>query len=149
MRTTTFEKLLKYRDDKELLDIYDELESGKIPSTGYAHDFCRKVNKMVDDGELCVGDGQYRHIYLPTLRKALNKELASRYATYLRDYKAPTVPVVFESTPDGAADDDVCRCAWCNGDYEACDLIPTDLGMLCETCITAIRSRGEDVSILA
>lgn len=147
MRATTLEKLLKYRDDQELLNIYNELESGKIPSTSYAHDFCRRVNKMVDDGELCVDDGKYRHIYLPTLSKAVYKEMASRYATYLHNYKAP-MPVVFESTPDGAADEDVCRCAWCNGEYEANDLIPTDLGMLCETCITAIRSRGEDVCTL-
>lgn len=147
MRATTLEKLLKYTDDKELLNIYTELESGKIPSTSYAHDFCRKVNKMVDDGELCVGEGRYRHIYLPTLSKAVYKEMASRYATYMHNYKA-TELVVFESTPDGAADDDVRRCSWCNGEYEASDLIPTDLGMLCETCIAAIRSRGEDVCIL-
>lgn len=149
MRATTLEKLLKYTDDKELLNIYEELESGKIPSTSYAHDFCRKINKMVDDGELCVGEGQYRHIYLPTLRKAVYKEMASRYATYLHDYKAPTAPVVFESVQNGDADDDVRKCSWCNGEYEASDLIPTDLGMLCETCITAIRSRGEDVIIFA
>lgn len=147
MRATTLEKLLKYTDDKELLNIYDELESGKVPSTSYAHDFCRKVNRMVDNGELCVGEGRYRHIYLPTLSKAVYKEMASRYATSMHCYKGPA-PVVFESVLDGAADDDVRNCSWCNGEYEASDLIPTDLGMLCETCITAIRSRGEDVCIL-
>lgn len=147
MRATTLEKLLKRRDDRELLDIYTELESGKIPSTGYTHEFCRRVNRMVDEGELCVDEGRYRHIYLPTLAKAVYKEMADRYATYMYSYKAPE-PVVFESVPDGAADDDVRKCSWCNGEYEANDLIPTDLGMLCETCVTAIRSRGEDVYVM-
>ena len=35
------------------------------------------------------------------------------------------------------------ECDWCHD--EADDLIKTDLGMLCERCITAIRSRGETV----
>lgn len=139
------ERLLRFTDDKELLDVYDELESGKVPATGYAHGFCRKINRMVDAGDLCVSDGKYRHVYLPTLSKALYKELAHRYTTYARNYKAPEPIAVFESTAEGAADEGVCKCAWCNGEYDPADLIPTDLGMLCEQCITAIRSRGEDV----
>ena len=148
MRATTLEKLLKYTDDQELLNIYQELESGKIPSTSYAHDFCRRINKMVDEGELCVGEGRYRHIYLPTLSKAVYKEMAARYATYMHNYKAPDPVVHFESVRNGDADDDVRRCSWCNGEYDTTDLIPTDLGMICENCIMAIRSRGEDVCIL-
>lgn len=145
MRATTLEKLLKYSDDKELLDIYNELESGKVPNTSYAHDFCRKVNRMVDDGELSVGDGGYRHIYLPTLRRALYKELASRYATYLHNYKAPAAPV---EAPDCYGYEDIRKCEWCNGEYYEGDLRRTDMGMLCETCIEAIRSRGEDICIV-
>lgn len=148
MRATTLEKLLRYTDDQELLNIYNELESGKIPSTSYAHDFCRRVNRMVDAGDLCISEGSYRHIYLPTLARAVYKEMASRYATYLHNYKAPEPVVYLESVQNGDADDDVRKCSWCNGEYDASDLIPTDLGMLCETCITAIRSRGEDVCIL-
>lgn len=145
MRATTLDKLLEHMADKDLLDIYDELESGKVPSTSYAHDFCRKVNRMVDDGKLSVGDGGFRHIYLPTLRKALYKELASRYAMYLHNYKAPE-PVV----PDNEQDDDeeVRNCEWCNLEFEADQLIPTDLGMLCDRCIAAIRSRGDIVCIV-
>lgn len=142
MRATTLEKLLKHIDDKDLLDIYNELESGKVPNTSYAHDFCRRVNRMVDEGDLCISDGQYRHIYLPTLSKAVYKEMASRYATYLHNYKAP-VPVVYAESIEESH-----KCNWCGGEYERADLIPTDLGNLCETCITAIRSRGEDVCIL-
>lgn len=146
MRATTLEKLLKYRDDKELLDIYTELESGKIPSTSYVHDFCRKINDMVDKGELCVGEGQYRHIYLPTLRKAVYKEMANRYAAYMYNYKAPQ-PATLESELDDD-EDDIRNCEWCNLEFEADQLIPTDLGMLCSRCIDAIRSRGDIVCIL-
>lgn len=149
MRAMTLEKLLQYTDDKKLLDLYTELASGKIPSTSYAHEFCRKVNRMVDDGDLCVGEGRFRHIYLPTLSKAVYKEMASRYAIYMRNYKAPEPEVAFESVQNGDADDDVRKCSWCNGEYETSDLVPTDLGMICRTCFEAIRSRGEDVCVLA
>lgn len=147
MAKFTLERLLRYADDKELLDVYDELESGKVPATGYAHGFCRKINRMVDAGDLCVSDGKYRHIYLPTLSKALYKELAHRYATYTRNYKAPE-PAEPAVAPESTKDDSVCRCAWCDGEYDSSELIPTDLGMLCEQCVTAIRSRGESVCAL-
>ena len=149
MRAMTLEKLLKYRDDQELLNIYFELESGKIPSTSYAHDFCRKVNHMVDNGELCVDDGKYRHIYLPTLSKAIYKEMASRYATYMSNYKAPDPMPQFEADNGGDTDDEVRKCSWCELEFETDQLTPTDLGMLCERCIMAIRSRGEQVTELA
>lgn len=89
MRITSIEKLMNSVDDSELLDIYTELESGKVPSTSYAHDFCRKVNKMIDDGKLSVKEDGFRHIYLPSLRKLVNKEMARRYAAYLNYCKSP------------------------------------------------------------
>lgn len=149
MSKWTLERLLKFTDDQELLNIYQELESGKIPSTSYAHDFCRKVNRMVDAGDLCVGDDKYRHIYLPTLSKAVYKEMAYRYAVYMKNYKAPNPAPLFESVPDGAADDDVRKCSWCGEEFDTTELIPTDLGCICERCLTAIRSRGEQVTELA
>jgi len=147
MRITSIEKLMNSVDDGELLDIYTELESGKVPSTSYAHDFCRKVNRMIDDGELSVKQDGFRHIYLPSLRKLVFKEMARRYAAVLQ-YTKPTPGYVYESAQDGAADGEVCRCAWCNGEYDNSDLRVTDLGMLCDQCIEAIRSRGEDVAVL-
>lgn len=147
MRITSIEKLMNSVDDGELLDIYTELESGKVPSTSYAHDFCRKVNRMIDDGELSVKQDGFRHIYLPSLRKLVFKEMARRYAAVLQ-YTKPTPGYVYESTQDSAAEDEVCRCAWCNGEYDNSDLRVTDLGMLCDQCIEAIRSRGEDVAVL-
>ena len=83
MHTTTIEKLVKCLSDGDLLDIYLELEDGKVPATGYAHDFCRKINRMIDDGELSAKADGFRHIYLPSLRKLVYKEMSSRYAEYL------------------------------------------------------------------
>ena len=38
-------------------------------------------------------------------------------------------------------------CEWCNEEYEVSDLTKTDIGYLCDTCIRAITSRGEDLTI--
>lgn len=147
MRKMTIEELLMKEDDATLLNIYNELESGVIPATSYAHAYVRKVNQMLDKGELCVKPGSYRNVYLPSVSKMLYKEMARRYSMVL--HAAKTMPsAFFESTPNGAADDEVAHCAWCNCEYDASDLVPTDLGMMCETCIMAIRSRGEDVAVL-
>jgi hypothetical protein len=153
MRITSIEKLMNSVDDGELLDIYTEIESGKVPSTSYAHDFCRKVNRMIDDGELSVKQDGFRHIYLPSLRKLVFKEMARRYAGYLM-YKAPDPawkfgdagnlkPLVSEDTDE----EDVCKCNRCNGEYDSMDLIPTDLGWLCPQCIKELRSNDESVTV--
>ena len=139
MSTMTLKDLVGNTPDKELLDIYTELESGKIPSTSYAHDFCRKVNKLIDQGSLRIQDDGYRHIYLPTLRKVVLMEMASRYAEYQR----------FRKSMDDTKELDVCECGWCGEEFETSELIPTDLGMLCEHCIMAIRSRGEKLTVFA
>lgn len=146
MRKLTLERLLNSVDDRELLDIYTELTAGKVPATSYCHDFCRKVNRMIDEGELCINcDSGYRHIYLPSLSKAVYKEMAARYAFFLENYRAPTQPVVSDGQPD--EDEGPCVCTWCNGVYDEGDLLPTDLGMICESCVAAIRSRGEDIAV--
>lgn len=135
------ERYMRYVDDKELLDVYNELESGKVPATGYAHGFNRKVNRMIDSGDLCIKDGTYRHIYLPTLSKAVYREMARRYATYMCNYKAPTVnepAAVHEPTVE---DEEVHKCAWCNGEYDSSDLIHTSAGNICLTCLEAMQSQ--------
>jgi len=45
--------------------------------------------------------------------------------------------------------DDLIECSWCGEDYTEApeELVSTDLGMLCDKCIRAIRSRGETVTI--
>lgn len=83
-KTMTLEQLLTKTSDGDLLDIQEELISGVVPSTGYAHSFCRRVNRMIDKGELCINPTTYRKVYLPTLAKAVQKELARRYTSILK-----------------------------------------------------------------
>ena len=75
----TLEQLLKVTSDEELIDIQIEIMNAVVPATGYAHSFCRKVNKMIDKGTLCINPTTYRKVYLPTLVKVVQKELARRY----------------------------------------------------------------------
>jgi hypothetical protein len=83
-KTMTLEQLLTKTSDGDLLDIQEELLSGVVPATGYAHSFCRKVNRMIDKGELCINPTTYRKVYLPTLAKSVQKELARRYTLILK-----------------------------------------------------------------
>lgn len=83
-KTMTLEQLLSKTSDGDLLDIQEELLSGVVPATGYAHSFCRKINRMIDKGELCINPTTYRKVYLPTLAKAVQKELAHRYVSILK-----------------------------------------------------------------
>ncbi len=148
MRVMTIEQLLMKEDDVTLLNIYEELDTGIIPATSYAHEFVRKVNNMIDEGKLCVVPGKYRNVYLPTIAKMVHKEMARRYTMYLCHAKGPEAygQMSFENIK-GYADDDVCKCASCNGEFEETDLIPTDMGMLCKDCISAMRSHDEPVTI--
>ena len=44
--------------------------------------------------------------------------------------------------------DDLCKCVWCEEEYELSELKrEIDMGYLCPTCIEAIRSRGEKLCI--
>ena len=87
-KTMTLEQLLANTADGDLLDIQEELTSGVVPATGYAHSFCRKVNRMIDKGELCINPTAYRRVYLPTLAKAVQKEFANRYTAILKGHAA-------------------------------------------------------------
>lgn len=75
----TLEEHLQITRDEDLLRIYEELHSAIVPAHGYAHTFCHNVNRMIDRGLLCINPTTYRKVYLPTLAKAINKELARRY----------------------------------------------------------------------
>ena len=37
------------------------------------------------------------------------------------------------------------KCSWCENEYEEYELKETNLGLLCDGCIRAIKSRGEDI----
>lgn len=80
----TLAELLANTSDGTLLDIEEELQSGLVPATGATHSFCRKVNRLIDKGELRISPTSYRKVYLPTLAKAVHREMASRYTNYLK-----------------------------------------------------------------
>ena len=79
----TLEQVLEKTSDGDLMDIYNEIHSQVVPATGYAHAFCRKVNKMIDQGTMCINPTTYRKVYLPTLVKVVEKEMARRYIACL------------------------------------------------------------------
>lgn len=142
----TFEQLLKNEEDSVLLDIYNELNSCVVPATGYAHAYCRKVNKMIDSGDLCTLPDKYRKVYLPTLSKMIFKEMSRRYAQVL--YNEKTLMDAVRATPLERNDGEPALCAWCEDEFDdASELHMTDLGLLCDRCIAAIRSRGETVIV--
>lgn len=87
MSTMTLEELLMKEDNATLIDIYLELESCVVPATGYAHAYCRKVNKLINEGKLCTIPGKYRNVYLPTLSKLIFKEMAHRWAAHCHNAK--------------------------------------------------------------
>ena len=87
MAVMTLEQLLTKEPDSILLDIQLELLEGVVPATGYAHSYVRKVNKMIDAGHLQINVTSYRKVYLPSLAKALQKEMARRYVNRLLNAK--------------------------------------------------------------
>lgn len=84
----TLEELLNKEQDSKLLDMQLELLNLVIPKQGALHEYCKKVNHMIDDGELCVNPMTYRKVYTPTLAKAVQRELARRYVNYLVNKKS-------------------------------------------------------------
>ena len=81
--TMTLEQLLQNTPDGDLLDIELELLAAVVPATSKTQEFRRKVNKMIDKGELCINPNTYRKVFLPTLAKAVHKEMARRYTQAL------------------------------------------------------------------
>lgn len=79
----TIEKILSREADAVILDIERELLRGKVPATGYAHSYCRKINKLIDAGECCINPTTYRKVYLPTLAKLVQKECARRWTNII------------------------------------------------------------------
>lgn len=95
----TLEQLLTKTPDGVLLDMELELLDAVVPTNGKTQEFRRKVNRMIDRGELCINPSTYRKLYLPTLAKAVQKEMARRYTQALihgvaepdKDYEQLTI----------------------------------------------------------
>lgn len=96
-KTMTLEQLLANTEDGTLLDIQEELIAKVVPATGYAHSFIRKVNRMIDQGKLCINETTYRKVYLPTFAKAVQKEMARRYTMLLKGQIFAAATVVEDS----------------------------------------------------
>ena len=96
-KTMTLEQLLANTEDGTLLDIQEELIAKVVPATGYAHRFIRKVNRMIDQGKLCINETTYRKVYLPTFAKAVQKEMARRYTMFLKGQIFAAATVVEDS----------------------------------------------------
>ena len=79
----TLKQLINKTSDGDLMDIYTEVCSQVVPATGYTHMFCRRVNRMIDEGTMCINPTTYRKVYLPTLVRVVEKELARRYLSAL------------------------------------------------------------------
>jgi len=45
---------------------------------------------------------------------------------------------------EGSLDTEV-KCDWCGEEFEGLELQQTSMGMLCDTCVKAIKSRGESI----
>lgn len=59
------------------------------------------------------------------------------------------VATVFEDVPHAELGiEREVTCDWCELEFDESQLTKTDLGMLCDRCIAAIRSRGEEVIVL-
>lgn len=51
------------------------------------------------------------------------------------------------NTEDIGVADEPTLCIWCEEAFDDSELRKTDIGMLCDHCIAAIRSRGEKVIV--
>lgn len=83
-KTMTVQQLLAKAPDEKIMDMYEELESGIVPTTSACRQIIRQVNRMIDRGTLCINPSSYRKVYLPSLAKLVYAEMATRYAWDMR-----------------------------------------------------------------
>lgn len=81
-RVQTVGELIHKESDGDLLNMYEEIQESKLPADGYIKAFCRRCNKLIDKGELCVNRLTYRKVYAPTVVKLVESELAYRYSIH-------------------------------------------------------------------
>lgn len=83
LNVMTLEEYLSKRTDEELMQVEYELFNNVAPATGYAHAMIRRINRLIDKGELCFNPMTYRKVYLPTFARAVHKEMARRYYNFV------------------------------------------------------------------
>lgn len=83
-KTMTVQQLLAKAPDEKIMEMYEELECGVVPTTSACRKMIKQVNCMIDQGILCINPSTYRKIYLPSLAKLVYAEMATRYAWDMR-----------------------------------------------------------------
>lgn len=103
-RTMTVQQLLAKAPDEKIMEMYEELEAGVVPTTSACRMMIKRINRMIDQGTLCINPSTYRKIYLPSLAKLVYAEMAKRYAWDMRHkYEVPNhmAPVDFDNLMKG------------------------------------------------
>ena len=44
-------------------------------------------------------------------------------------------------------EENMVKCSWCGDEYDFTEIRNTDLGDMCDRCIEAIKSHGEDIAV--
>lgn len=78
-RAMTLRDLMKKVPDSRLVIMYDELTSRMVPNTSEVKELVTRVNRLIDRGEMCINETNYRHVYTPSIQKAILCEMAYRY----------------------------------------------------------------------
>lgn len=103
-KTMTVQQLLAKAPDEKLMEMYEELECGVVPATSACRKMIRQINRMIDQGILCINPSTYRKIYLPSLARLVYAEMAMRYAWDMRHkFEVPDhmAPVDFDKLMEG------------------------------------------------
>lgn len=83
-KTMTVQQLLAKAPDEKIMEMYEELECSVVPTTSACRKMLKQVNRMIDQGTLCINPNTYRKIYLPSLARLVYAEMAMRYAWDMR-----------------------------------------------------------------
>ena len=103
-KAMTVQQLLAKAPDERILEMYEELESGVVPTTSACRRMIKHANRMIDRGTLCINPTTYRKIYLPSMAKFVYAEMAARYAWDMRHkFEVPDhmTPVDFDRLMEG------------------------------------------------
>lgn len=89
-KVMTLEQLLSKAPTDRLLVMYEELTTNIIPNTCECKETVSRVNRLIDQGRMCINESNYRHVYVPSFQKALFREMANRFA-YEHAYSIDTL----------------------------------------------------------
>jgi len=103
-KTMTVQQLLAKAPDEKIMEMYEELECSVVPTTSACRKMIKQVNRMIDQGILCINPSTYRKIYLPSLARLVYAEMAMRYAWDMRHkFEVPDhmAPIDFDKLMEG------------------------------------------------